>query len=94
VESNLGDKIRIGQKVMTKEISMDESRVQQLASEITNLLKEYEIDEEGFQLKVFVKQAYYDKIKNNFSKRNALDVVVGERGDNWGIDIMPPLAKS
>ncbi|MBE2267005.1 MAG: hypothetical protein IAE80_02150 [Anaerolinea sp.] len=67
---------------------MDQTRLQELAARIKDILKEYEIDDEGFQLKIFVNQKYYDGIKGNFPKRNALDVVVGDRGEDWTIDIM------
>ncbi|MCB9450795.1 MAG: hypothetical protein H6672_05115 [Anaerolineaceae bacterium] len=71
---------------------MNEARLRDLGIHIKALLQEYEIEDEGFQLKIFVKQEYYDKIKENFSRRNPLDIVVGQREDDWGIDIMylPP----
>jgi len=68
---------------------MNEQRLQELGVRLKAILKEYEIEDEGFQLKVFVKQSYYDSIKDNFSTRNALrDVIVGIRGENWAIDLM------
>ncbi len=67
---------------------MDELRLQELASRIEGILKEYEIEDKGFQLKIFVNQHYYDQIKDGFSKRNPLDIVVGSRGEDWTIDIM------
>jgi hypothetical protein len=67
---------------------MIEQRLEELAVRIKGLLKEFEIQDEGFQLKIITPKAYYDSIKNNFSKRNTLDVIVGTRKDDWVIDLM------
>ncbi len=67
---------------------MNEQRLEELAEKLKAILNEYEIAEEGFQLKIIVSQNYYDSIKDNFSKRNSLDVIVGTRKDNWAIDLM------
>ena len=67
---------------------MNEQLLEELASRVKDLLKEFEIQDEGFQLKVFITKNYYDSIKDNFSKRNALDVIVGTRKDDWVIDLM------
>jgi hypothetical protein len=74
---------------MKKVSEMNEQRLQEFGEKLKAMLKEYDIDEEGFELKVFVSLDYYDSIKDNFSKRNPLlDLVVGIRKDDWGIDVM------
>jgi len=72
---------------------MNEQRLEALAARLKDMFNEYEILDEGFQLKVFITKDYYASIKDNFSTRNALDIVVGTRKDDWIIDLMylPPM---
>jgi hypothetical protein len=67
---------------------MNENRLAELASRIKALLAEFEIDTESFQLKIGVPEAYYNSIKDNFSVRHPVDVIVGTQGDDWWIEIV------
>ncbi len=68
---------------------MDEKQLESLAIQIKNLLTEYGIEAEMFNGSIFVSQEYYDRIKDNFQKRNPiLDAVVGSQGDDWKIDLI------
>lgn len=68
---------------------MNEKSLEEIASRIIELLREYEIDYKSFQVMVQVSEAYYDQIKSNFKVRNPIiDAIVGTKGENWNIDLM------
>jgi hypothetical protein len=67
---------------------MNEDHLAEFASRLGDVLAEFEIDTESFQLNIIVPKSYYDGVKDNFSVRNPLDVVVGTQGDDWSIRVM------
>lgn len=70
---------------------MNEDRLRELSVELKKLFTEYGIEHEGFQLKILVREPYYDSIKDQFSNRNPiLDLVVGTQDldENWVIELM------
>ena len=68
--------------------SMNTNRLLELAEELKALLDEYEIDSMMFTLGIRVTPKYYRAIKENFSERHAVDMIVGTAKDDWTINLI------
>lgn len=71
---------------MPKTIDSDELKT--IADKIWVILREHGIDAEMFTLGVRVSPEFYRSIKENFSNRHEIDMVVSRGGENWHISLM------
>ncbi len=67
---------------------MDEEQLSELAKDMMDLLKEYDVPADNFALKILVPREYYQTIKENFPDRHPMDVIVGSGQENWSITIL------
>jgi hypothetical protein len=67
---------------------MDKEQLSELAKNVMDLLKQYDIEAQRFNLKILVSREYYQSIKNNFPDRHPVDLIVGSSEENWGIDLL------
>ncbi len=74
---------------------MDPEQLSELAKDVMDLLKKYDVEVQRFNLKILVPREYYQAIKGNFPSRHPVDLIVGSGEENWGIDILyAPLSQS
>jgi hypothetical protein len=78
----------MGMNVPQGATKMDAERLSELAKDVMDLLKKYDIPVEKFTLSILVPREFYQTIKENFPDRHPMDVIIGSGAENWAIDIL------